>query len=335
MSDSKSESSYISIRDIAKIAKVSTATVSRVINHPEQTSPAVYDRVQAIIKEYHYVPNQTVKSLFSRSSDSIAIFVYDMMNPFFITLIRELNFLAFEHKHALLICDTSNDARKEADYLDYCAAIRVKGIIVTEGFDFLSVSPHLHSSVVMFDRSGLDTWPSVQSDNLNAMSNAVNYLLNLNHRRIACVAPDNKLVSVRHRREGYRRSMQSAGLFRREYLYSQPGLLNVETGVRALNYFLSLPKPPTAIVCANDMIASGVLLRAMEMNINIPNNLSIIGFDGVNFENTSTQLTTVKQDVTAIAKTLFEICLNPPKEPQSHVIPTEFIYGKTCGWCNE
>ena len=112
MSTNQSNAKYLNIRDIAKLAGVSTATVSRVLNHPELTSPEIRARVQAIVQEHHYVPNQMVKSLFSHPADSIAVFVYDMANPFFIALIQELNRVAFDHKHALLICDTSNDIQK-------------------------------------------------------------------------------------------------------------------------------------------------------------------------------------------------------------------------------
>ena len=83
MSTNQSNAKYLNIRDIAKLAGVSTATVSRVLNHPELTSPEIRARVQAIVQAYHYVPNQMVKSLFSHSADSIAVFVYDMANPFF------------------------------------------------------------------------------------------------------------------------------------------------------------------------------------------------------------------------------------------------------------
>ena len=118
MSTNQSNAKYLNIRDIAKLAGVSTATVSRVLNHPELTSPEIRSRVQAIVQEHHYVPNQMVKSLFSHSADSIAVFVYDMANPFFIALIQELNRVALDHKHALLICDTSNDIQKESFFFD-------------------------------------------------------------------------------------------------------------------------------------------------------------------------------------------------------------------------
>ena len=334
MSTNQSNAKYLNIRDIAKLAGVSTATVSRVLNHPELTSPEIRARVQAIVQEHHYVPNQMVKSLFSHSADSIAVFVYDMANPFFIALIQELNRVAFDHKHALLICDTSNDIQKESDYLDYCAAIRVKGIILTEGFEFNPASNQLHSPLVMFDRVGQNVWPSVQSDNTAAIARAVKYLHNLNHRRIACIAPDTGLASIQCRCEGYRSAMEESGLFRPEYLYDRPAPLSAATGIDALNYFFSLPEPPTAILCSNDLIAQGVHFRAAQMNISVPRNLSIIGFDGIPLGSAAIPLTTIKQDIPAIAKTLFELCLHPPKEPRVTILPTEFIPGQTCGWCS-
>ena len=80
---------YIGIRDIAKMAGVSTATVSRVINNPEMTSEKVRKKVQKVIEEYNYIPNQPVKKIFSKTSNTIAVFIYDMENPFFISLIKE------------------------------------------------------------------------------------------------------------------------------------------------------------------------------------------------------------------------------------------------------
>ena len=324
---------YIGIRDIARLAGVSIATVSRVINHPEFTSPETRARVQAVIDEQHYVPNQTAKSLFTRASNSVALFVYDMSNPFFISLIQELNQVAFRYKHTLLICDTSNDAKKEQEYLDYCTAIRVKGIILTEGFDVVATSEGLRVPLVMFDRSGLKTWSSVQSDNVQAVFRAVNYLYNLNHRRIGCIAPDEGLLSISNRLEGFRQAAEHLKIYHPEYVFSRALPLNVETGTQALNYFLSLPEPPTAIVCANDMIAHGVLIRARELNMSLPRDLSVIGFDGVSSPLFLYSLTTLRQNIPAIAETLFKLCIHPPDKPQHITIPTEFIPGSTCSFC--
>ena len=110
-------SGYIGIRDIAKLAGVSTATVSRVINNPEMTSEKVRKKVQKVIEEYNYIPNQPVKKIFSKTSNTIAVFIYDMENPFFISLIKELNQICLEHNYMLLICDTGSSPELEKKYL--------------------------------------------------------------------------------------------------------------------------------------------------------------------------------------------------------------------------
>ena len=327
---SAKNNSYLNIRDIAKLAGVSIATVSRVINHPELTTPETRERVLSVIEQHHYVPNQTMKTIFSRSSNSVALFVYDMSNPFFISLIQELNRVAFQHKYALLICDTANDAQKEQDYLDYCVSVQVKGIILTEGFDFVATSEFLRSPLVMFDRSGLNTWSSVQSDNAEAVYRAVHYLHNFNHRRVAFVMPDVGLLSIAHRRQGFCQAAEELGIFRPEYIFVRGGALGVEIGKNALNYFLALPTPPTAIVCANDVVAQGILIRARELHIEVPEDLSVIGFDGVSSPLYPTPLTTVRQDIPTIARTLIDLCLHPREEAQCITIPTEFISGSTC-----
>ena len=327
--------SFIGIREVARLAGVSTATVSRVINHPELTSPEIRARVKAVIEEQRYVPNQAARSIFSHSTDSVAIFIYDMSNPFFIQLIQELNRIAFAEKHALLICDTSNNAAKEHEYLDYCTATRVKSIILTEGFDFVANEENPRVPLVMFDRSGLNKWASVHSDNAESVSRAVYYLYNLGHRYIACAAPDMGLTSIRARRDGFQAAAEELGVFREMYVYREPVPLDVETGYKALNYYLTLPKPPTAIVCANDMIAQGVLMRARELHIEIPRSLSVIGFDGVPSPFYLQPLTTIKQNITAIAETLFHLCTHPSGQTRHITIPTEFIYGSTCSYCED
>lgn len=326
--------SYVGIRDIARLAGVSTATVSRVINHPEQTSPQILERVRQIIEEQHYIPNQTIKGLFSHSSNSLALFIYDMSNPFFISLIQELNKIAFDNKHTLLICDTSNDAKKEQEYLDYCTAVRVSSIILTEGFDFIANSSDVKQSLIMFDRSGMRTYPSVHSNNIESVEQAVYFLHNLHHRRIAFVAPDKRLLSIQERERGYERALERRNIpLRPEYIFAHPLSLNVETGIQAMNYFYSLPEPPTAIICANDMLAQGVLLRAQALRMEVPRDLSVIGFDGVTSSLMLRQLTTIRQNVPAIAKKLFELSLHAPEVANEYIIPTEFIYGETCGYC--
>ena len=111
------DNNFLGIREIAQMANVSTATVSRVINHPEKCSEQTRKKVEKIIQENNYIPNETIKNIFSKSSNTIAIFIYDISNPFFTNLIMELNNICFKEHYTLLICDTENDIEKEKEYL--------------------------------------------------------------------------------------------------------------------------------------------------------------------------------------------------------------------------
>ena len=115
----------ITIRQIAAICGVSIATVSRVINEPEKVAPETRQKVQAVIDKYNYVPNQIARNLGSRQSNSLALFVFDIVNPFFTNLIRELNSYAFDNNYSLLICDTADSRERELRYIDFVNMTRI------------------------------------------------------------------------------------------------------------------------------------------------------------------------------------------------------------------
>jgi len=297
----------------------------------EVTSPEIRSRVQQIIAEQHYVPNQTVKNLFSGTSNSVAIFIYDMSNPFYISLIQTMNQIAFEEKYTMLICSTANQVKREKEYLDYCLSIRVAGIILTEGFDMIANTTRTKPPLVMFDRSGLGTYPMVDSDNAESVQKAVHYLYNLNHRRIAFAGMAPGLLSIGDRLQGYCTGLEKRGLpVRKEYIFDMAPQVNIEAGVQAMNYFIALPDPPTAVICANDMVAHGLILRAQALHLQIPADLSVIGYDGISSSYFIQQLTTIQQDIPAISRQLFELATRPQARPRICIIPTKFIYGETC-----
>jgi DNA-binding LacI/PurR family transcriptional regulator len=321
---------YIGIREIARLAEVSTATVSRVLNSPSQTSKEVQDKVLAIINEYNYVPNQTVKNLFSKTSNSIAIFIYDMSNPFFVSLIKETNKICFHHKYTLLICDTENNIEKEKESLKYCEAIRTKGIILTEGisYDFF-LSEKCNQTIAFFDRFIPASYSTVASDNDNGIRMLIDYLYNLNHKKIAFAGFNENLQSSKKRMNAFVTHMKNKDLtISEEYIYH--GVFDYKTGINAMDYFCSLTNFPTAVVCANDQIARGMIMRANKLNIKIPQDLSIVGFDGVDSTYFWPKITTIQQNIEQIAKNLFNLIVNPPAKPEQILINTRFIQGETC-----
>lgn len=326
---------FIGIRDIARLAGVSTATVSRVINKSSSTSDKVREKVEKIIKEYNYIPNQNIRNIFSKTYNSIAIFIYDIDNPFFSKLIKELNQICLQNKYTLLICDTENDKMRENEYLEYCLANRFSGIIVTEGIDYSIFETHdLNLPIVTLDRKLNEEFSVVSSKNVEASKKVVEYLYNLNHRKIAFVGSSKDYMSVKSRKKGYIQGLEEKNIpFRQEYIYEQDAKLDLHNGTNALKYFLTLSDPPTAIICVNDIIALGIINEARVQNLLIPDDISVVGFDNVIDLIHCPTITTVKQDLKEMANSLFNLIANPPEDPQSIKIDTELIQGYTTKRC--
>lgn len=326
------DNGYIGIRDIARLAGVSTATVSRVVNTPEMTSKKVREKVQKIIDEYNYIPNQPVKKLFSKTSNTIAVFIYDMENPFFISLIKELNQICLEHDYMLLICDTGSSFELEKKYLNFCLGNRCAGIILTEGVDSdLFESDKIRIPIVFLDRKTNGKFSTVRSNNRQMMVPCVDYLYHLGHRRIAFIGCATPMDSVISRLNGYKEALSGKGLsIPPGYIYDKNPKLNLEAGSQALNYFLSLPDSPTAIICCNDIIALGAFNAAYSLGLKIPENMSLVGYDDVIGNIHQPQITTIRQDLHEISRTLFNLIVKPPDKPVSAMIEATFIQGATC-----
>ncbi|PXV95488.1 LacI family transcriptional regulator [Lachnotalea glycerini] len=327
----ENHNSFIGIREIAKLAGVSTATVSRVINTPDKTSPKVREKVEKIIKEYNYIPNQTIKNIFSKTSNSIAIFIYDMENPFFINLIKDLNKICLDNKYTLLILDTENNPDLETSYIEYCISNRCAGIILTEGLDYNLFEPYKNQiPIVSLDRSTKGVYSTVHSNNREMIHKVIDYLYNLNHRKIGFVGSEKTFDSIESRLCGYKEALTNKNIpINPEYIYFSNGL-NIESGQAALGYFLSLSNPPTAIICSNDLVALGLINDAVFRNIRIPDTFSIVGFDGVLDKIHYPQITTVRQNIPILAKELFDLITNPPESSETKIVEATFVQGCTC-----
>lgn len=318
------------IREIAKMAGVSVATVSRVINTPELASGKMREKVSAVIEEYHYVPNLGARNLFAQTSNSIALFVYDLENPFFVALVKELNKIALERKCTLLICDTESDLEKEWDYLQYCEGIRTKGIIFTEGFNNnMFIKNNTHQTLVFLDRHVSSKFTTVKSDNKAGIAMLIDYLYNLGHRVFGFAGFNENVTSSIERRDAFTASLAEKDIYMSpEYIFR--GDLIPDTGIKALDYFCLLKVPPTAIVCANDQIARGFIARANKMGMSVPDDFSVVGFDGCNPDYFYPKITTVRQDVHQIAIELFDSIFLDDYEPKERIIDVSFSIGDSC-----
>ncbi len=326
----------ITIREIADICHVSTATVSRVINSPEQVSQITRGRVKKVIEKYHYTPNQIAKNFSLNISNNIAFFVFDIMNPFFTGLIKELNRLAFDQNYSLIICDTDNSRERELKYIDYINMSKFAGLIMTEGVSANTINK-IDSScpVICIDRYAKCNrdYLLVTSANREGANKAAEYLISLNHEKIAFVGGPEGIKTADERKKGYLDAVEEYKLsIDEKYIFT--GDFKKDGGIKALEYFLSLDELPTAIFCANDLMAEGVLSRSVSLNINVPEDLSVFGFDGVS-NNYFKKLTTVKQLIGEISQVvmseLMKMIHNPDYRNNQEIrIPTQLVIGETC-----
>ncbi len=322
---------HIGIRDIAKAAGVSVATVSRVLNTPEKTTQETRDKVNKVIKEYNYVPNMLVRDIYQKTSNCIAVFILDIEIPFFVQLIKELNNIAFENKYSLIVCNTENNPEKEKEYLRFCEGIRTKGIIFTEGHTKeVFSSPASNQTLVFHDRYVGDGYSSVVADNVKGVKMLVDYLCNLGHTKFAFIGDNPLAISAQERKKAFLEALEQKGIeVPDEYIIK--GDWRAQVGVNALDYICTLPDRPTAIVCSNDTIARGFIVRANKMGLRVPLDFSVVGFDGCSPEYFYPKITTVKQDVKKIAKNLFEAVILPSdSEPRHVTLDVKMEIGDSC-----
>lgn len=327
----KIKKKYLSMRDIAKIADVSVATVSRVINSPEKASPDTVEKVNRIIQEHNYVPNIVARDVFNGLGyKSIAIFVLDLDCAYFVELIRHLNRIAFENKHALLVCNTENSLEREKEYLKYCQSIRTQGIIFTEGYhSSLLLDDMPRQRMVFNDRYTDSDHYSVISDNHKGVRMLVEYLYNLNHRNFAFIGDNPYAKSVEARKSAFIETLESKGISVPEENFF-PGSWTTKCGVDAFDFICTLSNKPTAIVCANDAIARGFISRAKKTGLSVPEDFSVVGFDGYSPEYFYPKLTTVRQDVELIARHLFDCVVDPSETPKHLIVDVQMVIGDSC-----
>lgn len=330
----------LSIREIAEKAGVSIATVSRVINNPDRVSRAMLDRVLPVIEQYDYVPSLAAKNIFSRRANAIAIFVYDMRNPFFLAIIKRLNTLALENNYTLLICDTENDPKREQEYYRYCRSVRVAGIVLTEGSfldpfaDIFAGKPERAGQqtmkLVSIDRPAGESIPLITSDNRQAGYRICRYILDLKHRQIAFAGCNDSQRSIDERFMGFREALLDEGIDLAENLIFHHRQPTKEAGAQAFDELFGGSGPqPTAVVCANDEIALGLIARAGEKGLRIPQDISVTGFDGVDGSFSWRPITTMKQQVDQLAEHAFDCIVKDQTCTPRIQLDMQFIPGNT------
>jgi len=304
------------IREIARRARVSTATVSRAINRVPSVDPQLSKRVWKVVEELGYFPNTQARALVSGKSRIFGLIVSEITNPFFPEIVQTFENLAVENNYEILLTSTVHDPKRMELSVRRMIERRVDGVaILTFGMEE-SLLEHLRFRKVplVFVDVGPDApyIANIRIDYQNGIRQAVQHLAALRHTRIAFIAGPRQLKSAMARREAFIQSMSEIGLSSDLIV---EGTHTLEGGMRALNELIAVRPRPTAILCSNDMTAIGVMREAYDLDIPIPADLSLIGFDDIRLAQFMTPpLTTVQMSQTELAKLAFQALLKEMDE---------------------
>lgn len=322
------------ITDVAELANVSIATVSRVLNDSAYVSPELAKRVQKAIDDLGYRPNVLARHLRRSENPTIGILIPNSNNPFFSQMAKGVEDYCFERGFMAVLCDTDDQPAKAIGHLDLLYEQRAAGfIVVSPGH----ITPNLQkllddgNQIVVADRplSALPT-DSVTSDNYGGGYQAVQHLITLGHRRIGFVLSNLEHETIQGRWAGVQDAMQSAGIPIDPRLVFTKGDELPATGYKGAAKVLQNTPMPTAVFVFNELMAFGVLRYAYEHRIQVPQDLSVIGFDDMMLASYSTpSLTTIRQAKYEVGQKAAEILLRRVQGDDSPVevltLPTELI----------
>ena len=315
----------VSMREVAAHAGVCVATVSNVLNRPDIVARPTRERVQASISELGFVRNESARQLRAGRSRTIGLVVLDVANPFFTDLARGVEDEANKAGLAVILCNSDDQESKEKRYLDVLEEHRVHGVLITPvagASTRLASLQRRGTPVVLVDsRSPSRGQCSVAVDDVLGGDLAMTHLLAAGHKRIAYIAGPASIRQVADRHEGALRALRRAGLAPDSLTVINAGALNVSAGQRAGAGVAALPAAsrPTAVFCANDLIALGVLQEMTRNHIGVPDDISIIGYDDIDFAAAAAvPLTSVRQPRLELGHTAARLLLDEAAGDETH-----------------
>jgi DNA-binding LacI/PurR family transcriptional regulator len=318
----------LDIRDVARRAKVSTSTVSRTVNQVSSVDSQMAKRVWRAVEELGYYPNRQARTLVSGRSRTFGLVVSEIINPFFPEIVQTFETLAVEQNYEILLTSTTHDPKRMELAVRRMIERRVDGVAILAFGMEDAMLEHLRfrNLPLVFVDVGPQA-PRVSNIRVNyadGIREAVQHLAALRHELIGFVAGPLKLKSALARKNAFEGSMQEIGLpVRKEFIVE--GDHSLEGGKRALQELLKPGERPTALLCSNDMTAIGVMRQAFELGIEIPLELSVIGFDDIRMADFMIPpLTTVQMSQTELARLAFDALIKEVKREPPAPNGTEY-----------
>jgi LacI family transcriptional regulator len=317
-------SSMSSIREVAKRAGVSLGTVSNVLNRPEIVALETRQRVQQAIKEIGFVRNGSARQLRVGTSQHIGLVVLDVANPFFTEVARGVEDLSSQAGYIVILCNSDDSVEKESHYLHVLEEQRTLGVLITpvqSDASYLQRFRQRGIAVVLLDRpSRIKDLCSVAVDDVRGGELAAAHLLEEGHERIGFVHGQPSIRQIADRRRGVIRAVKAAGLDPdRAIVDITTRAQSAREGEECVEKLLSARIRPTAVFCANDLLALGLMRGLIKYGISIPKDMALVGYDDVEFASVlSTPLTSIRQPKYELGRAAAELLLDEANNPASH-----------------
>jgi LacI family repressor for deo operon, udp, cdd, tsx, nupC, and nupG len=300
-----SDSTPATIEDVARIAEVSIATVSRAIHNPEKVAKSTRLKVNQAIAITGYTTNAMARSLRLGRSNMILVVAPDIGDPNFSSILVGLENEARSHGYGVLIGHTQNDAQRAVEYLKFLNSNQAAGLILFTGilpFGHETIAARLPPSVGIFEPVFNGGIPYVGVDDVEGARKVVDLLIAEGHRKIAFIGDSRTRLAYKRRRAGYDAGLDAAGV-PAELRLVQEGDGTLESGRAAVERLFVRDTLPTAFMCVNDQTALGVMIGLKARGYDIPRDFSVTGFDDVPQATFMTPaLTTIRQPRTLIGK---------------------------------
>lgn len=328
------------IADVARMAGVSVATVSRVINNSGRVRQDTADRVQVVIRQLNYTPNLAARNLRRNESRVVMTLAPNFTNPYYSQILSGICDTSRRLGYITLVYNTYDTLTlKERALTELIEETRVDGtLILAINYDDEWINKYKDQyPIVQCSEYVADSQlPHISVDNYAAAYEMVNYLIGLGHKHIGFVGSENQFFSTRMRFSGYRQALKDAGLpFHEDYVSRGSVDYSFQSGKAAAQELLGLPRRPSAVFCVSDILAQGVIAQAQENGLSVPGQLSVTGFDD---GDTTTMfhpyLTTVSipcYELGQKAMLLLQQCMQKkPDVPVDVFLPYKFVERESC-----
>jgi DNA-binding LacI/PurR family transcriptional regulator len=311
--DQPRDDAVISIRDVARRANVSPATVSRAFAEPGLVRHETLERVLAVAEELRYRPSRAARSLTTGKTGNIGVVVPDLGNPFFPAILKGAQARAREADHAVFLADSEENPRLEME-LVRAMARQVDGVVICSSrLSETQLQQLLRDTTLVLLNRRVRGASAVVLDGAGGMRQAIEHLVALGHQRIAFLGGPVGSWSNRERRRGLRASARGKGL---EIIEFGPFAPHFEAGQQAAD--LAVAAEVTAVIAFNDLMALGVLSRLADRGISVPDEMSVVGFDDIPMASMATpHLTTVALPTEQAGRVAIELLLERLAHPES------------------